>query len=66
MATRQGEITPAVIRRKWPHRVEPPAEASRGAVNSAATWGLAKELGATPYPLSEFRDDHHWTMQDNA
>jgi hypothetical protein len=48
---RKGEITPAVIKRQWPHRVELPAEAVRGEENAAATWGFAKPLGAAPYPL---------------
>jgi hypothetical protein len=39
-----------------------PDEAVRGAVNSAATFGLAKELGAAPYPLSAFHEDRHWSI----
>jgi hypothetical protein len=60
--TRKGEIGVRQIKRNWPHRVELPAEAVRGPENSAATFGLAKELGGAPYPLSEFRDDRHWTI----
>jgi hypothetical protein len=59
---RKGEITPAIIRRKWPHRVELSAEAVRGAENSAATFGLAKELSGAPYPLSDFHDDRHFAV----
>jgi hypothetical protein len=59
---RRGGIGVRQIRRDWPHRVELPEEAVRGAVNSAATFGMAKELGAAPYPLPEFRDDWHWTI----
>jgi hypothetical protein len=33
----------------------------RGQENTAATWGLAKELGGAPYPLSDFHDDRHFT-----
>ncbi len=36
-----------------------PSEATRGAENSAATWGFAKEVGAAPYPLSDFHDAHY-------
>ena len=60
--TRKGEITPAVIRCQWPHRVELPSEAVRGAENSAATWGFAASLGAAPYPLSDFHDDRHFSV----
>lgn len=45
---RKGEITPAVMRRRWPHCVELPAEAVRGGENTAATFGLAKVLGGAP------------------
>jgi hypothetical protein len=54
---RKGEIGRRQIKRQWPHRVELPAEAVRGTENSAATFDLAKELGAAPYPLSDFHDD---------
>jgi hypothetical protein len=40
MSLRKGEITPAVIRRQWPHRVELPAEALRGIGNSEAVRGI--------------------------
>jgi hypothetical protein len=60
--TRKGEITRAVIKRQWPHRVELLSEATRGAENSAATWGFAAELGAAPYPLSDFHDDRHFSI----
>jgi len=60
--TRKGEITARQIRRQWPYRVELPAEAVRGLTNSAATWGLAKELGAAPYPLSAFHDDRDFAV----
>jgi hypothetical protein len=59
---RKSGITLAVIRRQWPHRVELPAEAVRGPENTAATWGLSKELGGAPYPLSDFHDDRHFTV----
>jgi hypothetical protein len=59
---RKGEIGRRQIERQWPHRVELPSEAVRGAENSAATFGLAKELGGAPYPLSDFRDDRHFTV----
>jgi hypothetical protein len=62
VSRRKGEITPAAIRRQWPHRVELPPEAMRGQENSAATWGLGKELGAAPYPLSDFNDDRHFSV----
>jgi hypothetical protein len=59
MAGKSG-ITSALIRRQWPHRVELPAV--RGPENTAATWGLAKELGAAPHPTSDFHDDRHFTI----
>jgi hypothetical protein len=59
---RKGEIGLSQIRRQWPHRVELPADAVRGPANSAATWGLAKELGGAPYPLAEFHDDCHFSV----
>jgi hypothetical protein len=58
---RKGEITRADIGREWPHRVELPDEAVRGK-NCEPTWGLAKELGAAPYPLSDFHDDRHFSI----
>jgi hypothetical protein len=60
--TPKGEITQAIIGRQWPHRVELSDEAVRGEENSAATWGLAKELGAAPYPLSDFHDDRRFVV----
>ena len=62
MTRRKGEITRAIIKRQWPHRVELPAEAVRGQESSAATWGFAKELGAAPFPLSGFHDDQHFAV----
>jgi hypothetical protein len=59
MAGKSG-ITRVAIQRQWPHRVELPAV--RGPENTAATWGLAKELGGAPYPLSDFHDDRHFTV----
>jgi hypothetical protein len=52
MNRREEEIIAADIRRQWPRRVELPDEELRGTENCAGTWGLAKELGAAPYPLS--------------
>jgi hypothetical protein len=60
--TRKGEIGRRQIQRQWPYRVELPAEAVRGTANSAATFGLAKELGAAPYPLSVLHGDHYFTV----
>jgi hypothetical protein len=58
--TRRPGITPAVIRQRWPHRVELPDETVRGAENTEATWGFAASLGGAPYPLSDFHNDRHW------
>ncbi len=60
--TRKGEIGRAQIKRRWPHRVELPAEAVCGPENSAATFGVAKALGAAPYPLSAFHDDRFFAV----
>jgi hypothetical protein len=60
--TGKGEIGRAQIKRRWPHRVELPAEAVRGPENSAATFGVAKALGAAPYPLSAFHDDRFFAV----
>jgi hypothetical protein len=54
---RKGEITRAIIRRQWPHRVELPAEAVRGPEHS-----VAKALCAAPYPLSAFHDDQFFAV----
>jgi hypothetical protein len=59
MAGKSG-ITRVAIQRQWPHCVELPVV--RGPKNTAATWGLAKELGAAPYPFSDFHDDRHFTV----
>lgn len=56
----KGDVTPVAIRRRFPYRVELPAGPARGEESSAATWGLAKRLGAAPYPLSAFHDDRHF------
>jgi hypothetical protein len=53
-------IARVAIQRQWPHRVELPAV--RGPEHTAATWGLAKELGGAPYPLSDFHDHRHFTV----
>jgi hypothetical protein len=39
-----------------------PAEAVRGLENSATTFGVAMELGASPYPLAAFHEDRHWVV----
>jgi hypothetical protein len=59
---RKGEIGRTEIQRRWPHRVELPDDAVRGIANSAATFGLAKELGAAAYPLSAFHDDRDFAI----
>lgn len=59
---RKGEITRAIINRRWPYGVELQAEAARGIEKSAATWGLAATLEGAPYPLPRFRNDSHYVV----
>jgi hypothetical protein len=62
VSRRKGDVAPAAIRRRFPYRVELPAGLVRGQEYCAATRGLAKKLGAAPYPLSAFHDDRHFAV----
>jgi hypothetical protein len=62
MTLRKGEITPADLKRKWPHHVALAADKVLGLKNSEIVRGFADTLSVAPRQLHMRRDNSDFVV----